>query len=103
MALELISSAKCYNGVQKVYKHVSSEVGCSMNFSLYEPSSSTPGETFPVLFYLSGLTCTEQNFIQKSGFQKYASEHRLIVVGPDTSPSQSYKINHAIISIFTSV
>lgn len=87
MALELVSSAKCYNGFQKVFKHVSKELNCTMNFSVYEPASS-PGDKFHALFYLSGLTCTEQNFIQKSGFQKYASEHRLIVVGPDTSPSK---------------
>jgi len=89
MALELVSSAKCYNGFQKVFKHLSSELHCSMNFSVYEPFAATSeggGERLPVLFYLSGLTCSEQNFIQKSGFQKYASEHKLIVVGPDTSP-----------------
>jgi len=84
--LELVSSAKCFNGVQKVFKHLSSKLNCSMNFSLFEPHVTSPEDKFSVLFYLSGLTCSEQNFIQKSGFQKYASEHRLIVVGPDTSP-----------------
>jgi S-formylglutathione hydrolase len=91
MAVELVSKAKCYNGYQKVYKHFSKELNCSMNFSLYEPVSSD-SEKFHALFYLSGLTCTEQNFIQKSGVQKYASENRLIVVGPDTSPSTYYNI-----------
>lgn len=90
MALELVSSTKCYNGLQKVYKHHSSELNCAMNFSLYEPVTASSGDKFHVLFYLSGLTCTEQNFIQKAGFQKYASEYRLMVVGPDTSPSKSY-------------
>jgi len=85
MAVELVSSARCFNGFQKVFKHFSSELKCSMNFSIYLPSVSGD-EKLNALFYLSGLTCSEQNFIQKSGFQRYASEHRLIVVGPDTSP-----------------
>jgi len=84
--LELVSKVKCFDGFQKVYKHASTELKCSMNFSLYEPIGASPDEKFNVLFYLSGLTCTEQNFIQKSGFQKHASKHKLIVVGPDTSP-----------------
>ncbi|CAL8072962.1 unnamed protein product [Orchesella dallaii] len=85
-SLELVSSIKCFNGFQKVYKHVSKELNCSMNFSLYEPVAANPNDKFHVLFYLSGLTCTEQNFIQKSSFQRFAGEQKLIVVGPDTSP-----------------
>lgn len=85
MALELVSSVKCFNGFQKVFKHVSSELSCAMNFSVYLPNVSGD-EKLNTLFYLSGLTCTEQNFIQKSGVQRFASEHRLIIVGPDTSP-----------------
>lgn len=85
-ALEIVSKAKCFNGFQKVYKHTSKEVGCVMNFSVYEPVATSPDEKFNVLFYLSGLTCTEQNFIQKAGFQQHASKHKLIVIGPDTSP-----------------
>jgi len=85
MALELVSSSKCFNGFQKVYKHFSAELNCSMNFSVYEPLNPEK-KKLNVLFYLSGLTCTEQNFIQKSGFQRYASEKEFLVVGPDTSP-----------------
>lgn len=87
MALELVSKTKCFGGLQKIYKHVSSELNCSMRFSVYEPEAKAGGEKFNVLVYLSGLTCNEENFIQKSGFQRYANEHRLVVVGPDTSPS----------------
>jgi len=83
-ALELVSKNKCFNGYQKVYRHFSKELNCSMKFSLYEPT--TADKKFHVLFYLSGLTCSEENFIFKSGFQKYASEYELMVVGPDTSP-----------------
>jgi len=85
MAVELVSSVKCFNGFQKVFKHVSAELSCAMNFSIYLPNVSGD-EKLNTLFYLSGLTCTEQNFIQKSGVQRFASEHRLIIVGPDTSP-----------------
>ena len=86
MALEIVSKTRCFGGLQKVYKHLSSEVNCPMKFSVYEPESKVEGEKFNVLFYLSGLTCSEENFIQKSGFQRYANENRLLVVGPDTSP-----------------
>ena len=64
-----------------------------MNFSVYIPPSAITeaGDTngavkLPVLYWLSGLTCTEQNFIIKSGFQRFAAEQNLVVVGPDTSP-----------------
>jgi len=65
-----------------------------MKFGIYLPSGYDKDEKFPVLFYLSGLTCTEQNVITKSGFQKYAAKYNIIVVSPDTSPSKfiSYMI-----------
>jgi S-formylglutathione hydrolase len=92
MALEIVSKVKSFGGYQKVYRHFSSELQCSMKFSLYEPpGAGSPGSKFNVLYYLSGLTCSEENFIQKSGFQKYASEHGFIVVGPDTSPRKNAK------------
>ncbi|KAK4336532.1 hypothetical protein RND71_044248 [Anisodus tanguticus] len=83
------SSSKCWGGYQKVYSHFSKELNCRMNFGIYLPEfllNSNNKEKAPVLYYLSGLTCTEQNFIIKSGFQRYASELKLIVVNPDTSP-----------------
>jgi len=84
--LEVVSSVRCFGGFQKVYRHFSQELKCSMKFSVYEPEGIQNGDKFNVLFYLSGLTCTEENFIIKSGFQKYADEFKFIVVGPDTSP-----------------
>ncbi|KAL0850239.1 hypothetical protein ABMA28_012090 [Loxostege sticticalis] len=84
--LQLVSSNKSFGGYQKVYSHESSELKCKMNFSIYLPPQAEGDVKLPVIFYLSGLTCTEQNFITKSGFQRYAAEHGIIVVGPDTSP-----------------
>jgi len=84
-----VSSSKCFGGLQKVFAHDSKELKCRMNFSLYIPPKavdSTGDVKLPVLYFLSGLTCTEQNFVIKSGFQRYAAENDLIVVGPDTSP-----------------
>uniref|UniRef100_A0A914XND6 S-formylglutathione hydrolase n=2 Tax=Plectus sambesii TaxID=2011161 RepID=A0A914XND6_9BILA len=67
---------------------MSDAVGCEMKFGVFLPPSAqnNPKEKLPVLYFLSGLTCTEANFTQKSGFQRYAAEHNLIVVNPDTSP-----------------
>jgi S-formylglutathione hydrolase len=87
MALALVSDNKCFGGRQKVFSHESTELGCKMNFGVYLPPQALEKDAqLPVLYFLSGLTCTEANFIQKSGFQKYAAEHGLIVVNPDTSP-----------------
>eukprot|EP00106_Octopus_bimaculoides_P012463 XP_014779905.1 PREDICTED: S-formylglutathione hydrolase-like [Octopus bimaculoides] len=83
--LEQVSSNKCFGGLQKVFKHSSSELKCEMKFGIYLPGKSEFGK-LPVLYWLSGLTCTEQNFTTKSGFQRYAAEHNIIVVAPDTSP-----------------
>jgi len=58
-----------------------------MNFAVYLPPQAEDGEV-PVIYWLSGLSCTEQNFIMKSGVQRYASEHGVIIVTPDTSPSK---------------
>lgn len=89
--LTQVSSSKCWGGLQKVYSHQSEQTGCEMKFGIYfppglDPSSATSDKRVPVIYFLSGLTCTEQNFIIKSGFQRYAAELGLIVVNPDTSP-----------------
>lgn len=86
--IEEVSSSKCFKGLQKVFKHQSKVLSCEMKFSIYLPSTvlEKPEEQLPVIYFLSGLTCTEQNFIIKSGFQRHANKHDLIVVGPDTSP-----------------
>ncbi|GIY98427.1 s-formylglutathione hydrolase [Caerostris extrusa] len=81
----LVSSAKCYEGFQKVYRHMSEELKCEMNFSVFLPPQAVDKKC-PVLYWLSGLTCTERNFIDKSGMHRHAVKHGIIVVGPDTSP-----------------
>ncbi len=80
------ASNKCFGGLQNVYKHMASTVGCDMTFAVYLPPRALAGGKCSVLYWLSGLTCTEQNFITKAGYQKYAAEHNLLVVAPDTSP-----------------
>lgn len=67
--------------------YFSSELQCSMKFAIYLPPQSETG-LVPVIFWLSGLTCNELNFIQKAGAQKYAAHHGIAVVCPDTSPSK---------------
>ncbi|KFM79399.1 S-formylglutathione hydrolase, partial [Stegodyphus mimosarum] len=81
----LVSSSKCFGGFQKVFRHTSQELNCEMIFSVYIPPQAA-NKRCPVLYWLSGLTCTEKNFIEKSGFQRHAAKHGIIVVGPDTSP-----------------
>ena len=81
--LELIEKHRCYNGYQTVYENHSETNNCKMRFGLYIPDKE---QNIPILFFLSGITCTEQNFIQKSGFQKFASDNQIAVVVPDTSP-----------------
>ena len=81
--LNLIEKHRCFDGFQEVYSHDSSSNKCNMQFALYAPNKK---ENIPVIFFLSGITCSEQNFIQKSGYQKFASENEIAVVVPDTSP-----------------
>lgn len=82
-----VSSNKIFDGYQKVFSHDSKELGCKMNFGVYlPPQASTENVKLPVIYWLSGLTCNEQNFIQKAGAQKCASENGVIIVNPDTSP-----------------
>lgn len=75
----------CFGGWQDVYQHESKSLRCPMNFAIYLPKEAET-KKLPVLYWLSGLTCNEQNFITKAGAQRYASEHGVIIVAPDTSP-----------------
>ncbi|WP_442808967.1 S-formylglutathione hydrolase [Trinickia soli] len=84
--MERVERHVCHDGYQEVWKHASPTLQCEMRFGIYLPSAALRGQPCPVLYWLSGLTCTEQNFITKSGAQRYAAEHGLIVVAPDTSP-----------------
>jgi len=83
--MERIEQRACFGGSQEVYTHTSEVLGCEMNVAVYLPPGASDGPR-PVLYWLSGLTCTEQNFITKAGAQRYAAEHGLILVAPDTSP-----------------
>ena len=75
-----------FGGRQEVWQHVSRSTGTDMKLGVYLPPAALAGEKCPVLYWLSGLTCTEQNFITKAGAQQHAARHGLIVVAPDTSP-----------------
>jgi S-formylglutathione hydrolase len=83
--MERIEHRACFGGWQDVYEHASPTLGCSMRFAVYLPPQAE-AQKLPVLYWLSGLTCTEQNFITKAGAQRYAAEHGIILVAPDTSP-----------------
>lgn len=85
MALDQISSAKCFGGTQATYKHASTETGCDMRFSVFTPPQAARGPV-PVVWFLSGLTCTEENFTVKAGAQRVAAERGLMLIAPDTSP-----------------
>lgn len=84
-AIHLVSSNKIFGGYQKVFSHFSNALKCNMNFAIYLPPQ-TKFSKVPVLYWLSGLTCTELNFVQKAGAQKYAAEHGIAIVCADTSP-----------------
>ena len=85
MTTERIEHHACFGGWQDVYRHRSEVLGCDMTVGVYLPPQVEQGPC-PVLYWLSGLTCTEQNFITKAGAQRYAAEHGIILVAPDTSP-----------------
>ena len=85
MTLEIISEARCFGGTQGVYSHSAETTKCTMRFSVYRPPQAEAGPV-PVLYWLSGLTCTEENFTVKAGAQRYAAEHGVMLVAPDTSP-----------------
>ena len=83
--LECISEHACFGGVQGFYRHASSAIGLPMPFSVYQPPQAKAGPV-PVLFYLAGLTCSEETFMIKAGAQRFAAQHGIMLVAPDTSP-----------------
>lgn len=85
MSLERIEHRACFGGWQNVYRHRSAVLDATMSFAVYLPPQVAQAR-LPVLYWLSGLTCNEQNFITKAGAQRYAAEHGVILVAPDTSP-----------------
>ena len=85
MAIETISEQRSFGGVQGFYKHESSETNGTMKFGVFAPPQARKGKV-PVLYYLAGLTCTEETFAIKAGAQRVAAELGIMLVTPDTSP-----------------
>jgi len=86
MALERLSASKSFEGSQEVHRHASDATGTPMTFGIYLPPQAASGDRLPVVWYLSGLTCTHANVTEKGGFQRVCAELGLIFVAPDTSP-----------------
>ncbi|MGD1944190.1 MAG: S-formylglutathione hydrolase [Leptolyngbyaceae cyanobacterium] len=83
--LTLTTHQRIFGGWQNVYRHRSDVLDCDMSFAVYLPPQAET-QPCPVVYWLSGLTCTEQNFITKAGAQQHAAQHGLILIAPDTSP-----------------
>ncbi|MEO6984154.1 MAG: alpha/beta hydrolase-fold protein, partial [Paralcaligenes sp.] len=84
--LELISEHRCFGGWQRFYRHTSTTIGLPMRFSVFIPPQAQDGQRVPVLFFLAGLTCSEETFMIKANAQRFAVQHGLMLVAPDTSP-----------------
>mgnify|MGYP003385269581 CR=1 FL=1 len=83
--MQQIASNKVFGGWQKRYRHQSQVLACEMVFSVFLPPQAEQGAV-PVLYWLSGLTCDDQNFVTKAGAQRYAAQYGVAIVAPDTSP-----------------
>jgi S-formylglutathione hydrolase len=83
-ALEQMSRTKMFGGHNLRFRHHSATLGCPMTFSVFLPPS--PASDLPVLYWLSGLTCNDENFVTKAGAQRAAAAHGIALVAPDTSP-----------------
>lgn len=84
--MHILSEHKCFDGLQLRVRHPSAVNHCEMTYSLYLPPQALAGGRVPLLYWLSGLTCTDENFTQKAGAQRYAAQYGLALVMPDTSP-----------------
>ncbi|MFV1590612.1 S-formylglutathione hydrolase [Phaeobacter sp. JH20_39] len=84
--MEITSAYKSFGGWTKHYMHHSDTLNCDMRFSIYLPPQTANGQKIPVIYWLSGLTCTDENFMQKAGAQRIAAELGVAIVAPDTSP-----------------
>jgi S-formylglutathione hydrolase len=82
---EVVSQHRCFNGTVGFYKHEAASTACSMKFAVFTPPQAQSGRV-PVLYYLAGLTCTEETFMIKGGAQRVAAELGIMLVAPDTSP-----------------
>lgn len=85
MTLETVSSNKSFGGWHRQYRHHSEALGCAMRFAVYLPPQAEHGPV-PALYWLSGLTCSDENFMQKAGAQRIAAELGIALIAPDTSP-----------------
>jgi len=83
--METLSTARSHGGAQGVYRHDSAATGTKMSFAIFVPDHG-PGAKLPVLWYLSGLTCTHANVMEKGEYRRACAEHGIILVAPDTSP-----------------
>ena len=86
MSIENISVNKSFGGWHKQYSHNAKTLNCSMRFAIYLPPQASKENNVPVLYWLSGLTCTDENFMQKAGALRMAAELGIAIVAPDTSP-----------------
>ncbi len=86
MNIENLSQNKVFGGWHKQYRHQSQTLGCAMRFAIFLPPGASQDEPVPVLYWLSGLTCSDENFMQKAGAFRRAAELGIAIVAPDTSP-----------------
>ena len=93
--LDLISENKQHGGWHRRFRHHSEVNHCDMQFAMYIPGSVTLQAQTPCLYFLSGLTCTDENVMQKSGIQLYAAQHGIVIIAPDTSPRGEQVANDA--------
>ncbi|MBC7751634.1 MAG: S-formylglutathione hydrolase [Candidatus Saccharibacteria bacterium] len=84
--MQILNSSRCFNGEQRIYQHASTVIGLPMKFGVYLPPQALAGEQCAALFYLAGLTCTEETFAIKAHAQDIAAELGVILISPDTSP-----------------
>ncbi len=83
--MQQIGANKCFDGEQRRYQHHAESLNCDMTFSVFLPPQANE-QPVPVLYWLSGLTCTDENFVTKAGAQQYAAKHGIAIIAPDTSP-----------------
>lgn len=86
MSLKNTSVNKCFGGWTKHYTHQSTTLNCDMRFAIYLPPQTADGQKVPVIYWLSGLTCNDENFMHKAGGQRIAAELGVAIVAPDSSP-----------------
>ncbi|MCO8144754.1 S-formylglutathione hydrolase [Rhodovulum tesquicola] len=96
--METLSENRCFGGKQGVYRHASEVCRCDMTFGLFLPEEAEDGPV-PVLWYLSGLTCTHENAMVKAGAQQWAAEHGIALVFPDTSPRGADVADHEMYNL----